>query len=92
MPEKKSKKNQFFSVPNLLYTPYGRVSEKQFFFYRKFFFWEKKIRPTGGGSVVPQGGLQGGVVPQGGLQGGVGPEKKKFPKKSQKKYLALIAL
>ena len=35
---KKNRKRIFFNVPNLLYTPYGRVSEKQFFFYR-----EKKL-------------------------------------------------
>ena len=58
VPEKNPKKN--ISVPNLLYTPYGRVSEKQLFFYRKKKFEKKKVRPTGG-SVVPQGGDCRGV-------------------------------
>ena len=68
VPEKNAKKN--VSVPNLLYTPYGRVSEKQFFFIEKKN--REKNRPTGGGEVprvCPQGGLQGGVVPQGDCRG-----------------------
>ena len=69
VPEKKIEK-KYFSVPNLLYTPYGCVSEKQFFFYRKK-NWEKN-RPTGGCS------------PPGGTAGGCRARKKKVPKKISK--------
>ena len=59
------------------------VFQKNSFFFIEKKIEKKKVRPTGG-SVVPQGGLQGGVVPQGGCRGGVGPEKK-VPEKVSKK-------
>ena len=76
-PPKKSARKKIekkFNASNLLYTPYGRVSEKHFFSYRKKN--GEKNRPTGG--VVPQGGgLQGECSPPGGTAwGGAGREEK----------------
>ena len=77
----------------------GVFQKNSFFLSKKKI--EKKNRPTGG-SVVPQGGLHGGCSPpggdcggespRGGLQGGCRARKKKFPKKSQIFFLALIDL
>ena len=67
------------------------VFQKNRFFHIGKKIREKKNRPTGG-SVVPQGGIAGGSVVPGGLHGGCRAKKKKFPKKSQIFFLALIGL
>ena len=66
VPEKKSKKK--ILVSHTSSTPHMGVFQKKSFFFIEKKNLRKKNRPTGG-SVVPQGGLQGGVVPQGGCRG-----------------------